>query len=46
MAPSVPPHEVGFTAVPATKVGVVGFAIVFEVASVPMQPVLVREKLL
>ena len=46
MLPLVPPHVVGLATVPATKVGVGGFVKVFTVASVPVQPLLVMEKLL
>jgi hypothetical protein len=42
----VPPQVVGFTGVPTVKVGAVGAVNVFEVAVVPVQPLLVTEKLL
>ena len=42
----VPPQVVGFITVPAEIVGVAGSAIIFEVATVPVQPLLVTEKLL
>ena len=44
--PLVPAQVVGLVAVPATKVGVGGFDRVFTVASEPVQPLLVIEKLL
>ena len=42
----VAPQVVGFTTVPAVMVGVAGYAIIFEVATVPVQPLFVTEKLL
>ena len=46
MLPLVPPQVVGLVAVPATKVGVGGFVKVFVVEALPVQPLLVMEKLL
>ena len=46
MLPSMPAQVVGLVAVPATKVGVRGLDRVFTVASEPVQPLLVMEKLL
>ena len=45
MLPLVPAQVVGLVAVPATKVGV-GFVKVFVVEALPVQPLLVMEKLL
>ena len=46
MLPLVPAQVVGVVAVPATKVGVGGFVKVFVVEALPVQPLLVMEKLL
>ena len=46
MLPLVPAQVVGLVAVPATKVGVGGFVKVFVVEALPVQPLLVMEKLL
>ena len=44
--PFVPAQVVGLVAVPAVMVGAVGSNKVFELASVPVQPLLITEKLL
>ena len=44
--PFVPKHVVGLLAVPAVKVGVFGSVKVFELTSVPVQPLFVTKKLL
>ena len=46
MLPFVPLQVVGFVTVPANSVGAAGPAKVLDVASVPVQPLLVIEKLL
>ena len=46
MLPLVPPQVVGLVDKPAESVGVRGFDRVFTVASEPVQPLLVIEKLL
>ena len=45
MLPLVPPQVVGLLAKPAKSVGVGGFVKVLAVASFPVQPLLVMEKL-
>ncbi|TAH06837.1 MAG: hypothetical protein EAZ14_12105 [Runella slithyformis] len=46
IVPSVPLQVVGFVNVPAVSVGTAGFDKIFEVATEPIQPERVTEKLL